>query len=147
MIIAAGRYRLRHDLGWLGSRWSLDPSRGRRILLDDNYFRCLWRGRWRWSSRDNRGGSWGRCSGGLACRLSAIPAFRDRIQAIYQLDIVALGFFLGAFQFRQLISQEANLILLGMLADACDERLLLTRFFDKEALKLEDLPDRGTWSV
>jgi hypothetical protein len=27
----------------------------------------------------------------------------------------------GAFRFLQMISQETNLILLGMLADACDE--------------------------
>jgi hypothetical protein len=44
-----------------------------------------------------------------------------------------------AFQFLQLISQEANLILLGMLADACDECLVLTRFFDREAFRLEEM--------
>ena len=36
----------------------------------------------------------------------------------------------GAAEFLHVLSQEANLILLGMLADANDECLLLTRFFD-----------------
>ena len=48
----------------------------------------------------------------------------------------------GAFQFLQLISQEANLILLGMLADACDECLVLTRFFDREAFRLEEMVEQ-----
>ena len=48
----------------------------------------------------------------------------------------------GAFQFLQLISNDANLILLGMLADACDECLVLTRFFDREAFRLEEMVEQ-----
>ena len=48
----------------------------------------------------------------------------------------------GALGFLQLISQEANLILLGMLADACDECLVLTRFFDREAFRLEEMVEQ-----
>ena len=42
----------------------------------------------------------------------------------------------GAAEFLHAVSQEANLILLGMLADASDECLLLTRLLDKEAFRL-----------
>ena len=51
------------------------------------------------------------------------------------------------------LGQEAHLLFLGMLVGVSDECLCLARFFDKEALKLEDLPEqiasfsRGTWSV
>jgi hypothetical protein len=48
----------------------------------------------------------------------------------------------GAFRFLQMISQETNLILLGMLADACDECLVLTRFFDREAFRLEEMVEQ-----
>ena len=48
----------------------------------------------------------------------------------------------GAAEFLHVLSQEANLILLGMLADASDECLLLTRFFDKEAFRLEDMAEQ-----
>ena len=41
---------------------------------------------------------------------------------------------------RQLLAilNERSVLLMGMLADATDERLVLTRFFDKEAFQLED---------
>jgi len=48
----------------------------------------------------------------------------------------------GAAEFLHVLSHEANLILLGMLADASDECLLLTRFFDKEAFKLEEMAEQ-----
>jgi len=48
----------------------------------------------------------------------------------------------GAFRFLQMISQETNLILLGRLADACDERLVLTRFVDREAFRLEQMVEQ-----
>ena len=48
----------------------------------------------------------------------------------------------GAAEFLQVLSQEANRILLGMSADASDECLLLTRFFDKEAFRLEEMAEQ-----
>ena len=48
----------------------------------------------------------------------------------------------GAAESLRVLSQEANLILLGMLADASDECLLLTRFFDKEAFRLEEMAEQ-----
>ena len=48
----------------------------------------------------------------------------------------------GAFRFLQMISQETNLILLGLLADACDECLVLTRCFDREAFRMEEMVEQ-----
>ena len=50
----------------------------------------------------------------------------------------------GAAEFLHVLSQEANLILLGMLADASDECLLLTRFFDNEAFRLEEMAEQSS---
>ena len=43
----------------------------------------------------------------------------------------------GSMNFPSLLN-DRNVVLMGMLADASDECLVLTRFFDKEAFKLED---------
>ena len=43
----------------------------------------------------------------------------------------------GARQFLAILN-ERSVLLMGMLADATDECLVLTRFFDKEAFQLED---------
>ena len=47
-----------------------------------------------------------------------------------------------AFKFLERISQERNLMLLGMLADASAACLVLTRFFDKEAFRLEAMVEQ-----
>ena len=48
----------------------------------------------------------------------------------------------GVAEFLRVLSQEANLILLGMLVVAGDECLLLTRSFDKEACRLEEMAEQ-----
>jgi len=48
----------------------------------------------------------------------------------------------GAADFLHVLSQEANLILLGLLDGASDECLLLARFFDKESFRLEEMAEQ-----
>jgi hypothetical protein len=47
----------------------------------------------------------------------------------------------GAAAFLELL-EERHVVLLGMMADASDEALLLTRFFDREAFRLEDMAEQ-----
>ena len=48
----------------------------------------------------------------------------------------------AAANFLNLISEARNLVLAGMLADACDECLVLIRFFDREAFRLEEMVEQ-----
>ena len=48
----------------------------------------------------------------------------------------------GARGFLELLSEPKNLVLMGMLADASDECLVLTRFFDREAFRLEEMAEQ-----
>ena len=48
----------------------------------------------------------------------------------------------GALQFLQLLSEPQNVVLMGMLADASDECLVLTRFFDREAFRVEEMSEQ-----
>jgi hypothetical protein len=48
----------------------------------------------------------------------------------------------GALQFLQLLSEPQNAVLMGMLADASDECLVLTRFFGREAFRVEEMSEQ-----
>ena len=48
----------------------------------------------------------------------------------------------GGRDFLTLISEPRSLLLMGMLADASDECLVLTRFFDREAFRVEDMAEQ-----
>ena len=48
----------------------------------------------------------------------------------------------GALQYLQLLSEPQNVVLMGMLADASDECLVLTRFFDREAFRVEEMSEQ-----